>query len=95
MNMPQFGGRSGFAPLHQAAWHGAGPEVIGRLLERGAWRTLTDTSGRRPVDIARDLGHDDLVPLLSPHEELPSNAADITTYLHAMITVVARTDRTR
>lgn len=43
----------GYTPLHQAAWHGAGPRVLGRLLALGADPTAR-TIGREqsPADIA-------------------------------------------
>lgn len=50
------GGRSWFTPLHQAAWLGAPGEVVDELLRRGAWKSITDSAGRRPVDIARERG---------------------------------------
>lgn len=36
VGLPRPGNRSGFAPLHQAAWHGAGPTVVSRLIAHGA-----------------------------------------------------------
>ncbi len=56
VNLPRPGLRSGFAPLHQAAWHGAGFSVVSRLIAHGAWRTQRTRDGRRPVDIARERG---------------------------------------
>ena len=41
-----------FAPLHQAAHAGASVEVVGRLIRLGAWRTLQNARGERPVDVA-------------------------------------------
>lgn len=46
------GGKSLFAPLHQAAHAGAPIEVVHRLIEMGAWRTLQNARGERPVDVA-------------------------------------------
>lgn len=60
------GGTSWFTPLHQAAWQGAPVEVVGELLRRGAWKSITDSAGRRPVDIARERGHRGLVEALEP-----------------------------
>lgn len=59
-------GASNFTPLHQAAWHGASVPVVERLVELGAWRTLRAGNGRRPVDIARQHGHDHLLDVLEP-----------------------------
>ena len=56
-NQWRVGGKPWFAPLHQAAWHGADPEVVDALLARGAWRSLRERSGRLPHDIARERGH--------------------------------------
>ncbi|MEV6617972.1 hypothetical protein AB0N31_29750 [Streptomyces sp. NPDC051051] len=53
---PLPGNRSGFAPLRQAAWHGADFAVVSRLIAHGAWRTQRTRDGRRAVDIARDRG---------------------------------------
>lgn len=60
------GGASGFTPLHQAAWHGAPVDVVERLVDLGAWRTLRATNTKRAVDVARDRGHDHLVDALTP-----------------------------
>lgn len=60
------GGTSWFTPLHQAAWLGAPGEVIGELLRRGAWKTITDSAGRRPVDIAHERAHLRLAEVLEP-----------------------------
>lgn len=58
-------GSSWCTPLHQAAWHGAPIEVADRLIALGAWRSLRDSSGQRPVDIARARGHRHLLESLS------------------------------
>lgn len=60
------GGTSWFTPLHQAAWLGAPEEVVAGLLTRGAWLSLVDSHGRRPVDIARERGHLRLLEMLEP-----------------------------
>lgn len=39
-------------------------EVIGALLRNGADTQLTDSEGRRPVDVARNQSRDDLVAVL-------------------------------
>jgi hypothetical protein len=66
VNATRIGSRSGYAPLHQAAWHGAGPDVTGRLLDLGAWRTLRASSGEQATDIAEARGHTQLRNLLEP-----------------------------
>jgi hypothetical protein len=60
------GGRSLYTPLHQAAHGGATVEVLERLLEMGAWRTLQNARGERPLDVAKRTGHDRLVDVLEP-----------------------------
>ncbi|MFE4423888.1 PQQ-binding-like beta-propeller repeat protein [Streptomyces sp. NPDC056817] len=61
----------GYAPLHQAAWHGATVETVERLLSYGAWRTLRTSSGDRPIDIAARRGHRHLTRVLSPEVKHP------------------------
>lgn len=65
-DLPRPGNRSGFAPLHQAAWHGADFAVVSRLIAHGAFRTQRARDGRHPVDVARERGHTHLLPLLEP-----------------------------
>jgi hypothetical protein len=48
------GGTAWFTVLHQAAWHGAPLEVVGRLIRRGALRSVTDSRGRTPSAVRRD-----------------------------------------
>jgi hypothetical protein len=40
--------------------------VIREMLDIGAWRTLQNARGERPVDIARKRVHHQLVPILEP-----------------------------
>ncbi len=54
------------APLHIAALNGANVEVVQRLIELGAWRTLQNANGKRPVDIAKRQGHQHLREVLEP-----------------------------
>lgn len=88
VNSGRLEGRSAYGPLHQAAWHGADVETVGRLLARGAWRTLRSTDGTRPVDIAVQRGHQHLVALLSPayRHPQPQDVLDrLRTHLHRLI----------
>lgn len=55
-----------YAPLHQAAWHGAPVDVVEKLLELGAWRRLRTADGETALDIARRKGHGHLVEVLTP-----------------------------
>lgn len=59
-------GRSLYAPLHQAAFAGASETVVHRLVETGAWKTLQNVRGERPVDVAVRQGHRQLVGTLTP-----------------------------
>src|SRR5450830_731465 len=45
----------GYTPLHQAAWHGASPEVVGALMAQGADPTLrTLSKGQTALAISRE-----------------------------------------
>ena len=59
-------GSSLYAPLHQAAHGGAPTTIIARLVEMGAWRTLQNSRGERPVDVAEQRGHTHLLSILAP-----------------------------
>ena len=45
VNSTRLGGPALYAPLHQAAWHGAPVEVAERLISLGAWRTHQNADG--------------------------------------------------
>jgi hypothetical protein len=66
---------AGHSPLHFAAELGAPADVVRELLSRGAWRTMRNARGERPVDLARKHGRSELVALLEPryarHAPLP------------------------
>lgn len=66
VNVTRPGGASGFAPLHQAAHGGAPVEVVRQLLELGAWRTLQNSRGERPIDVAVRMKQAHLQELLEP-----------------------------
>ena len=92
VNSTRLGGHSGYAPLHQAAWHGASSETVEGLLSRGAWRTLRTTRGKRPVDIATARGHDHLTVLLRPValHPLPADVlAALERRLHPLLAEVS------
>jgi len=59
-------GTSWYAPLHRAAHGGASTEIANRLIAAGAWRGLRTSAGERPVDVARERGHDHLLAILEP-----------------------------
>ena len=66
VNITRSGGTSLFAPLHQAAYGGAPMPVVEELLELGAWRTLQNARGERPIDVAERRGHHHLLDVLEP-----------------------------
>jgi hypothetical protein len=78
VNQWRLGGTSWFTPLHQAAWHGAPPEVVSALLEQGALRSLPDHEGRTPYDVATARGHEGILDMLRP-EPSPLSAERIAT----------------
>jgi hypothetical protein len=59
-------GNSLYAPLHQAAFGGAPVAVAERLIAMGAWRTLQNARGERPLDVAIRRGHQHLFEILTP-----------------------------
>jgi hypothetical protein len=66
INTCRLNGKSFFTPLHQAA-HGNAPiEIVQRLIDLGAWRTLQNARGERPVDVAERKGHKHLHEILKP-----------------------------
>lgn len=76
------------APLHHAARGHAPLDVVMTLIERGAWRTLPNAAGERPVDIALAAGYDALARALEPayHHILPDDAlAAMQAHLHALV----------
>ncbi|MGW6421177.1 ankyrin repeat domain-containing protein [Nocardia sp. NPDC055053] len=88
INTTRVGGSSGFAPLHQAAWHGAPTAVVERLLELGGWRTLRTADGDTAAEIAAARGNDQLSGLLAPRliREVDATVlAQLECQLHAVI----------
>jgi hypothetical protein len=82
------GGPSWYTPVHQAAWHGADPAVVRRLLTYGPWLTLRTARGDRPLDIALRGGHAQLAGLLTPVVRNPLPTDTLTAlerYLHELI----------
>lgn len=65
-NVTRPDGRSLYTPLHQAAHGNAPVEVVQKMVTMGAWRTLQNADGERPIDIARKKKHQHLVELLEP-----------------------------
>ena len=60
------GGVSMVTPLHQTAAKGAPRHVVESLVARGAWRTLADSRGWRPLELALLHGRSEMVDLLAP-----------------------------
>lgn len=88
VNSARLEGRSGYTPLHQAAWHGTPVETVERLLALGAWRTWRAADGTRAVDIAAHRGHHHLTDVLRPefrHPVPPDELALLQQNLHRLI----------
>lgn len=77
-----------YAPLHQAAHGGAPIEIAEQLIAIGAWRTLQNARGERPVDVAERTGHNNLLHLLEPEygHRVPLGVLHkIQSYFHEVI----------
>ncbi len=77
-----------YTPLHQAAHGGAPTLVIEQLLGMGAWRTIRNARGERPVDVAVRRGYSELMPLLTPvlQTDVPIDVLnEIQRHFHAVI----------
>jgi hypothetical protein len=88
VNTTRPGGHSWYAPLHQAAHGGASEEVVLDLLRIGAWRTLRNSEGDRPVDIARSKSRVNLLDMREPvysRDVPPSVLARIQGHFHEVI----------
>ncbi len=88
VNVGRLGGRSGYRPHHQAAWHGADTSLVQRLIDFGAWRTIRTTDGERAYDIANRRGHRHLVEMLVPvvvHPVPAATLAAVQRHFHALI----------
>jgi hypothetical protein len=80
--------RSLYTPLHQAAYGNAPVKVVQRMLDMGAWRTLKNANGERPIDIAQHRKHQKLFQLLQPiyKIQVPSETLQaIQSYFHEII----------
>lgn len=86
------GGHSWFTPLHQAAYHNAPRAIALELIHLGAFRTLRNSSGERPVDIARKKGFNDCADLLEPEVRRPVDSlqlASIQELFHGLVRAVS------
>ncbi|PPK65309.1 ankyrin repeat domain-containing protein [Actinokineospora auranticolor] len=79
------GGNSWFTPVHQAAWLGASPEVVRRMVARGPWLTLRTAAGDRALDIALRRGNAHLAGLLTPVIRHPLRTGVLGGHLHDLI----------
>lgn len=87
-NSTRIGGPSGYAPLHQLAWHGGPVSVAEQLIAAGAWRTLRCGTGQTPTDLAAERGHEHLLAVLTPqprHQVPQPQLAQLEHVLHAVI----------
>ena len=66
INVTRPDGRALYTPLHQSAHGNAPGEVVQKMLDMGAWRTLRNADDERAVDIAKRKGYQNLVHLLEP-----------------------------
>ena len=88
VNTTRPGGRSLYTPLHQAAHGGAPGFVVESLLTTGAFRTLRNAEGERPVDVAKRRNHPRLAEFLSPSLRQfvpPEMLSQIQKNFHALI----------
>ena len=88
INVSRPGGTARFAPLHHAADGGAPRDVIERLVALGAWRTLRNSSGQRPIDVLDWRRHPDLVSAHEPrlrHGVPPEALQRLQAHFHAVI----------
>lgn len=88
INVSRLDGKAWYAPLHQAAHGGAPLEVVEQLIRLGAWRTLRNAAGERPVDIAATRGHRHICGILEPvyeHRVPQETILAIQSHFHAII----------
>lgn len=88
VNCARPGSASLYAPLHQVAHAGASVAVARRLIDLGAWRTLQNFRGERPLDLAVRMGHAHLAEILEPQYQRRVPVADlfaIQEHLHEVI----------
>lgn len=81
-------GKALYSPLHYAAYGGAPTQTIRDLLKLGAFRTLRDAQGNRPVDIAHNRQHKHLLSILDPvfeHRVRPDELTRIQQNFHQVI----------
>lgn len=88
VNTTRPNGKARYGPLHHAAYGGAPEHLVSQLIRLGAFRTLRDAQGNRPVDIARNRSHWHLLTILEPVFERrvrPDVLAEIQIRFHEVI----------
>jgi hypothetical protein len=88
VNTSRLGGKSLFTPLHQVAHAGAPVEIAQQIIHMGAFRTLQNARGERPVDVAERKQHHHLRELLTPvlkHQVPIGILLKIQCYFHEVI----------
>lgn len=66
VNSVRLNGNSYYTPLHQAALGGAPIEIVEKLIEFGAWRSLVNSNNETPLDIATKNAKKHLCEILRP-----------------------------
>lgn len=78
--------------LHLAAEQGASAEIVERMIGMGAWRSMQNGKGHRPVDVARKAGHDHLVEILKPRFRCEVPFAVLLEIQHRFHSAIRRWD---
>lgn len=84
------GGAAQFSALHKAAFSGASKKIVQRLIDFGAWRTLQNARGERPIDVATRCGNKHLVGILTPalkHHVPAGVLLKIQNFFHGVIAI--------
>lgn len=88
INMTRLDGSTGYTPLHQSAHGGAPADIVQKLLNLGAWRTLRTADGKTALEIATIRGNDHLISVLEPvllHQVPEETLEAIQAYFHSVI----------
>lgn len=88
VNARRLRGELRFALLHEAAHQGAPLDVLHRLVDLGALRTLRNAAGERAIDVARRRGQPRAAAALEPMARHPIPAATLAqlqAHFHALI----------
>lgn len=88
INVTRLEGSTGYTPLHRCAHGGAPAEIVQKLLNLGAWRTLRTDDGKTALEIATNRGNVHLIPVLEPvlvHQVPEETLEAIQAYFHKVI----------